>query len=268
MSQQTPLDLSAGAALAPTPQGGAAKTELSERMPRRQRARSLQKLRERLPHYTPSPKQLEIFELVVCQNTHQLEVAAMFNITQQRVSTIVRKVRDWVAAWGGDEYRYGPAQQARISSFTAIKTLEQFMRDVRFEIGREGSEYHCTRIRHDAQGEKVIDRVCRQYPKQASLYRLLFQSIMAVARFGGAGQDRELVELAGDGATPQCQGQSQSMVFNAAINVHAAGAASNPPAGELYEDNRSEPTYVERPVDVAATSEDNKANCYERCKST
>jgi hypothetical protein len=262
-----PIVPSPDPSLAPAPQGdAAAKTELSGRERRRRQARSLQKLRERLPHYTPPPKHLEIFEWVVCRHTDQLEVGAMFHITQQRVSTIVRRVKDWVAAWGGDEYRYTPAERARAASFTAIKTLEQFMRDVQFEIDRQGSEYHWTRIRHDAQGEKVIDRVLRQYPKQASLYRLLFQSMMAVARFGGAGQELELMELAGSGASQASQGQSQSMVFNAAINVHPpAGGPSTPPVGELYVDNLSEPTCVEREVDGVVTSQSADTPCDERC---
>lgn len=72
---------------------------------RRRQAASLRKLRQRLPHYTPSPRHLEIFEDVMIRHKHQLEVAAVYGISQQRVSKIVRQVLDWVAGWGG---RPGP----------------------------------------------------------------------------------------------------------------------------------------------------------------
>ena len=239
----------------PKPQGNAKVPACAAGRPLRRRHRSevwAQRLRERLPRYTPSPRKQGIYQFVVCQHNTQAQAAKVFEISQARVSVIIRHVKDWAAFWGGPDGRYTPVQKARIATMKAISTLEQFTRDLKEAMLEQTQPFSQITTRHEHQAEtRVADRKTRRYPPQASFYRLLYQTIMAVARLGGAGDERELLELAermAAQASALPSPQSQSMVVNAAINVHSpAAAASTPPNGELYSDKLSEPTCVEPP---------------------
>jgi hypothetical protein len=220
---------------------------------RRRQAAALRKLRQRLPHYTPSPRHLEIFEAVAICHKHQLEAASIYGISQQRVSKIVRQVSDWVAGWGGDQARYALEERFRLATFVTNKELVKLMSEVRFAIQLSSHEYHWSRTRHDANGNRVfVDHQMRQYPRPAALYKILFQAILAHARFSGAGMDLDADREDGSRAQPAVQ--QQAMVLRAEINVNPPG--SSPPDGELCADNLSGTTYVEpRTIDAAASDE-------------
>lgn len=218
---------------------------------RRRQAASLRKLRQRLPHYTPSPRHMEIFEDVMIRHKHQLEVAAVYGISQQRVSKMVRQVLDWVAGWGGDQARYALEERCRLATFVANKELVQLMRDVRFAIQLSSNEYHWSHTRHDANGNRVfVDHQMRQYPRPAALYKILFQAILAHARLTGAGMDLQTDRDESGRGQPAVQ--QQAMVLRAEINVNQS--ASTPPDGELCADNLSGTTCGEpRTIDAAAS---------------
>jgi hypothetical protein len=237
-----------------TPQDAAPSEALTGPQRRRRQAQALRDLRARLPSYIPSPRHLEIFELVMFRHKHQMEVAATYGISQQRVSKIVRQVKDWVAAWGGEDVRYSWPERFRIAAFVAARELSELMRDVRFEIDLCRQDFASTRVRHAGNGDRQwIDRATRRYPTPAALFRVLLNAILASAKFQGAGNefDRTFDQ---DGTSQGPVHNSQSMVLRAEINVNRPG--SIPPVGELCADKLSGPTCAPPLADSVVSSAD------------